>query len=1145
MKNILHLFIASMVLLVFPQVNFGQAPNLGATSGFALFTPVAAFNNSGTSVVTGDVGTVSGAFNAFPTGTLIGLKHLGDATSVQAATDLANLQGDLLGRACGPTLAVALGNGQTLTPNTYCILAASTLSGNLTLDAQGDPNARFIIKIDGALTTGLNSNVLLINSASASNVFWQITGAFTLGDYSVFRGTVVASGAITLLEGSSLLGRGLSTAGAISLNNNIVTGLVLPVVPDAVAGANRTICKNTSTTLGAAAVAGSTYSWSSVPVGFTSTVSDPIVAPLVTTTYTVVETITASGSTNSNSVTVTVNPLPAAIAGANKSICVSSTAQIGALAVAGNTYSWTSVPSGFTSNDANPVVSPLVTTTYTLVETITASGCTNSNSVTVNVNSFPAAIAGADRTICVNSFTQIGALAVAGNTYSWTSVPAGFNSNEANPVVSPLVATTYTLVETNTASGCTNSNSVKVYLNQFPAAIAGLNRSVCKNSNTSLGAAPVQGSTYRWRSLPAGFSSTESNPVVSPQETTTYIVIETISATGCSNNNTVVVTVNQAPQAAAGANRTICSNTGTQLGSAAVNGSTYSWSSLPAGFTSNEANPTVFPKITTTYRLTESSTTAGCSNSNSVVVTVNPAPVANAGMNRSICMNESTRIGVENLSGNTFSWTSVPAGFTSTLPNPLVTPLQTTTYTVVETTAAGCSNSASILVTVNLSPAAETGPDRTICLNESTILGSAALTGRTYSWSSNPAGFVSTLANPSVSPGLTTTYTLTETLTASGCQKSNSVQVSLNTAVKINTEPSNQTACAGNTVRFSVDATGTGLIYQWRKGTVSLVNGGSVSGANTANLTINPVNTSDVASNYNVVVTGTCSSIETSKNVSLEVITAPSISTLVCAGNSVSFWAGTTGSGLTYQWKKGNVNLTDGGNISGATSPTLTINPVSSSDASPDYSVQITGACSPATSQHVSLVVNAALNITTEPANQIACDGKPVNFTVVSTGTGLNYQWRKGTTNLINGGNISGVTSATLTINPVNTADVASNYNVVITGPCSAKSTSKDASLSLCNPTGIASVAGENTVKAVTIYPNPFTTSIDIRINDESQINNYEMKIFNILGEELVITRLTKQLTTLKTSNLPTGVYLYQVNSGKKTIQSGKLISQQ
>lgn len=75
MNNILHLFIAAMVLLIFPQVNFGQAPNLGATSGFALFTPAAAFNNSGTSVVTGDVGTVSGAFNAFPTGTLIGLKY--------------------------------------------------------------------------------------------------------------------------------------------------------------------------------------------------------------------------------------------------------------------------------------------------------------------------------------------------------------------------------------------------------------------------------------------------------------------------------------------------------------------------------------------------------------------------------------------------------------------------------------------------------------------------------------------------------------------------------------------------------------------------------------------------------------------------------------------------------------------------------------------------------------------------------------------------------------------------------------------------------------------------------------------------------------------------------------------------------------
>jgi len=84
-------------------------------------------------------------------------------------------------------LGVALGNNQTLTPNIYCTGAASTLTGNLTLDGQGNPNAVFIFKIDGAFAATTNTNILLINSANLRNVYWQINGAFTLGDGSVLE----------------------------------------------------------------------------------------------------------------------------------------------------------------------------------------------------------------------------------------------------------------------------------------------------------------------------------------------------------------------------------------------------------------------------------------------------------------------------------------------------------------------------------------------------------------------------------------------------------------------------------------------------------------------------------------------------------------------------------------------------------------------------------------------------------------------------------------------------------------------------------------------------------------------------------------------------------------------------------------------
>ncbi len=222
-QKLLHLTLAFLFLVL--NVTSGQTmPELGATSGFALFTAGGAFNEFGTSsTVTGDVSTNAGAFAAFPPGTLNGNKFLpGSAVAVQAATDVALAYSSL--NQGGAVISTVL-DGLTLTPGVYNTGAASSLSadGVLTLNGQGNPEAIFIIRIGGALATGSNSTILLTNSASLSKVFWQIGGQFDLGINSIFRGTVIASGAINLLESSTLYGRGLTTAGAISLHNNIVT----------------------------------------------------------------------------------------------------------------------------------------------------------------------------------------------------------------------------------------------------------------------------------------------------------------------------------------------------------------------------------------------------------------------------------------------------------------------------------------------------------------------------------------------------------------------------------------------------------------------------------------------------------------------------------------------------------------------------------------------------------------------------------------------------------------------------------------------------------------------------------------------------------------------------------------------------------
>jgi hypothetical protein len=80
---------------------------------------------------------------------------------------------------------------------------------------------------------------------------------------------------------------------------------------------------------------------------------------------------------------------------------------------------------------------------------------------------------------------------------------------------------------------------------------------------------------------------------------------------------------------------------------------------------------------------------------------------------------------------------------------------------------------------------------------------------------------------------------------------------------------------------------------------------------------------------------------------------------------------------------------------------------------------------------------------------------------------------------------------------------------------------------------------------SVSIYPNPFSKSATISINDATFSNHFELRIFNVFGEEVLNTIVTKQLTTLKTSNLPTGIYSYNVMANNKIIQSGKLVGQQ
>lgn len=219
MKRYLHLpFVLLLVMMT--GRSLAQVPPLGATAGFAAFTAVGALSNAGPSSFTGDIGTDAGLLSGFPPGTLTGTLHVADAVTAQAATDVNTAYTALAGMSCVVVLGTTLGSGQTLTPDVYCISGAAALNGDLVLDAGGDTNALFIIQIDGALSTSTFSNVVLTNSASPCNVYWQVNGAFDLGDGSSFMGNLFANGAINLLDGATFTGHMLTRQGAITLTNN-------------------------------------------------------------------------------------------------------------------------------------------------------------------------------------------------------------------------------------------------------------------------------------------------------------------------------------------------------------------------------------------------------------------------------------------------------------------------------------------------------------------------------------------------------------------------------------------------------------------------------------------------------------------------------------------------------------------------------------------------------------------------------------------------------------------------------------------------------------------------------------------------------------------------------------------------------------
>ncbi|GLZ38887.1 ice-binding family protein [Actinokineospora sp. NBRC 105648] len=199
------------------------AVSLASAANFAVLAATTV-TNTGATTVTGDLGVSPGtAITGVSPGQVAGTIHAGDGVAAQAHTDLAAAYGDAAARPVTATISAELG-GTTRTPGVYDSAPGTFgITGTLTLDAQGDPNAVFLFKAESTLVTAAGSGVALVGGARASSVFWLVGSSATLGADSQLRGTVLASTSITVSAGVTVLGRLLARDAAITLDTAAIT----------------------------------------------------------------------------------------------------------------------------------------------------------------------------------------------------------------------------------------------------------------------------------------------------------------------------------------------------------------------------------------------------------------------------------------------------------------------------------------------------------------------------------------------------------------------------------------------------------------------------------------------------------------------------------------------------------------------------------------------------------------------------------------------------------------------------------------------------------------------------------------------------------------------------------------------------------
>ena len=712
-------------------------------------------------------------------------------------------------------LSVASGTGGTpsFTAANVTSVTTSTITLNATLNSCAATAVPYTITVNplpqltGAptvtqsacgLSTGALNNIAVTGTGSLNYVWTNSTPAVVGGNSNSITNQPAGAYNVTVTDNFNC---------PVTFGPYNITNPGAPAAPTVSANDN-TLCVGQVLNLTGTSSATS-FSWTGPnSSSATSTLSIGAVTLADAGTYTL--TVTESNCTSSSTIPITVNANPTAAAtSSNPTYCTGST--INLFGSGGTGYSWTG-PNTYTSTDQNPAITGSTIAadgTYSLTVT-DANGCTAQSTVAIDVNQTPSdpLTTGSSSAVCEGETINLFASSTNATSYGWVG-PNVFISTDQNPTITNATTSNagiYTVIATG--SGC-NSNPVlvNVVVNPNPNATLGVSANpLCSGQDVTLTASGASNIVWDYLNTVGGTLQINN---VQLSNSGYYAVEITDGVTGCSDRDSILLTVNQTPEQpvlAIAADTVLCEGEDLALVVTSTGATTFSWTG-PNGFTSSTANADINNVVNINggvYSVT--ALTAFCSSTvRDVTVVVNDTSTAYASAAATTICSGNT-ISLFGVGGNGSEWTG-PNGFTSANANETISNASTSasgTYTYTSINNPGdCRHSATVSILVNETPVLDPlqASDDSLCEGETLILTASSATGTIYSWT-GPNGYTSINAAPQINPVVGSnsgTYTVT---VSNGLCTSNAATITIvvNDTATAYASAAATTICSGNNI---------------------------------------------------------------------------------------------------------------------------------------------------------------------------------------------------------------------------------------------------------------------------------------------------------------------------------------------------------